>query len=84
MPVGAVPAFREDASEARAEGEALVFDRGEKIACRLAARDAFGQGRPLAGPVLVEDGTSTIYLPSGWSGTLDEHENLIFTAGEPG
>ena len=80
VPVEAMPAFRESALQARPQGEATIFDRGEILACKLVTRAAFDRVKPFAGPALVEDGTSTIYLPRGWQATIDEHENLIFKA----
>ncbi len=45
-----------------------IFERGRHKDCTLRARGAIAAGAaPLAGPLLVEDGTSTIYVPDGWT-----------------
>jgi N-methylhydantoinase A len=31
----------------------------------------------MAGPVLIEDPTSTLYVPSGWKARLDANDNTI-------
>ncbi len=33
--------------------------------------------QPMAGPVLIEDPTSTLYVPSGWTAHLDANDNTI-------
>ena len=39
-------------------------------------RRAIGTGK-LQGPILVEDGTSTIYVPPGWQVRRDRADSLI-------
>ena len=56
-------------------GTGRPFDRGETLAARLVSRPAIGDGA--VGPVLVEDVTSTIFIPSGWHGRLDDAGNLL-------
>ncbi len=72
---GDVPSLAEE-REAVATGETTVFDGGEALSCRLMARGDFG-GETLAGPLLVEDATSTIYVPKGWRADVDACDNLI-------
>ena len=31
----------------------------------------------VSGPALVEDGTSTIFVPLGWSATVDDQDNIL-------
>ena len=53
-----------------------LVEAGAPITCRLAKRpqiDAVG----IAGPVLIEDGTSTVYIPPGWHVHRDAAGNLI-------
>ena len=41
------------------------------------SRAACERGNPVAGPTLVVDDTSTIYIPAGWHGDSDENDNMI-------
>ena len=72
---GDVPSLAEE-RDAAAAGETTLFDGGEALSCRLMARGDFGGGT-LAGPLLVEDATSTIYVPKGWRAKVDACDNLI-------
>ncbi|MCH9671540.1 MAG: hydantoinase/oxoprolinase family protein [Gammaproteobacteria bacterium] len=58
-------------------GPLEVFDRGQRFACQVLARTEIAG--PLSGPMLVEDGTSTTYVPNGWSVRPDEADNLVIT-----
>ena len=31
----------------------------------------------IPGPLLIEDATSTAYVPQGWRASVDSHDNLI-------
>ncbi|MGI9408465.1 MAG: hydantoinase/oxoprolinase family protein, partial [Hyphomicrobiaceae bacterium] len=53
-----------------------LVEGGENIGCRLLTREEIGT-IPLAGAILVEDGTSTIYIPPGWQVRCDAAGNLI-------
>ena len=53
-----------------------IIEGGQKLSCRLATRPAIDD-TGLAGPVLVEDGTSTIYVPPGWSARRDDADSVI-------
>jgi N-methylhydantoinase A len=74
---GAIPPLAEPSGAPAAEGLVTVFERGAEAPCRLLTRPAFPRGEPLAGPVLVDDATATIYIPRGWHGTRDQHDNLV-------
>jgi N-methylhydantoinase A len=74
---GAIPALNEADDAAPAEtGTVRIYDDGEWVAAtRLSRRHANG----VAGPALIEDVTSTVYLPAGWSAAIDACDNLILT-----
>jgi N-methylhydantoinase A len=76
---GALPSLAEPHRASTAEGRAVVFDRGAETSCRLLTRAALPAGDPVPGPVLVDDATATIYIPDGWSGARDPHDNLVLT-----
>jgi N-methylhydantoinase A len=72
---GAVPALNEARDAAAPARETVrIYDDGQWIeAACLARRHADGA----AGPALIEDETSTVYLPPGWSARIDACDNLI-------
>ncbi len=72
-PTARVPVLHETGFTASA-GTGRLFDRGETLNARLLNRPAVGDG--VVGPALVEDVNSTIYIPPGWQGRLDDAENL--------
>ena len=46
---------------------------------RLTSRASLVVGDPVAGPALLEDPTSTLFLPTGWQAVRDSHDNTIMT-----
>jgi N-methylhydantoinase A len=56
----------------------LYINRGWQKG-RLAGQASLAAGAPLAGPALLEDPTSTLFLPQGWEAVRDEHHNTIMT-----
>lgn len=71
---GAIPMLR-DESTPTAPARTRIFDQGREIECDLAARSSLSEGG--AGPILIEDETSTLYIPEGWYFEVDKHHNLI-------
>lgn len=78
--VEAFPVYRdmtadtpEEASEVR---HAEIIEAGKQLQCRLVTRRAM-EASALNGPVLVEDGTSTIYVPPGWSAARDDADSVV-------
>ncbi len=74
-PPDALPSLRASESH-RAPGRTRLFDRGVQLECELLGRLHVSH-TPRPGPVLIEDETSTIYVPRGWSVHLDPNQNLI-------
>jgi N-methylhydantoinase A len=75
-PSGELPALRE-AEPSQTGAACKIFDGGEwrcgALAQRAGIRNAGGQ----PGPALVEDATSTAFIPGGWHATIDLHDNLV-------
>ncbi len=75
-PPGELPALRE-AKSSQTGAACKIFDGGEwrcgALAQRAGIRNAGGQ----PGPALVEDATSTAFIPGGWHATIDLHDNLV-------
>ena len=57
---------------------ARLVERGEVMDAVLLAREGLS-AQALAGPALIEDGSSTIYVPPGWAATLDGEGNVILS-----
>ncbi|MEM7425117.1 MAG: hydantoinase/oxoprolinase family protein [Pseudomonadota bacterium] len=53
-----------------------ITEGGERLSCGLMSRGMIGAAVQ-SGPILVEDGTSTIYVPPGWGVYRDAAESLI-------
>ena len=74
------PVYQEAVAEEAGEDLEPVFidivEGGRALRCGLMPRHAVGS-TDVAGPVLVEDGTSTIYVPPGWQARRDEADSLI-------
>ena len=66
-----------DDSPAAEASTIALFDRGEELSCLLLTRPALPLGESVAGPILVDDVTATIYVPRGWQAERDRHDNLI-------
>ncbi len=53
-----------------------VTEGGQRISCQVMAREAIGRAA-VSGTLLVEDGTSTLYVPTGWQARCDDAGNLM-------
>ncbi|MSP67498.1 MAG: hydantoinase/oxoprolinase family protein [Alphaproteobacteria bacterium] len=62
--------------------ETRIFDRGAWRPARLLARGHCRVGHVVAGPALIEDATSTTYVPPGWRARGDSCDNLFMTRAE--
>jgi N-methylhydantoinase A len=71
-----VPPMREE-EEATGEGRTRVFDDGAWRESTLLGRSGIRSGGGVEGPALVEDDTSTMYIPIDWRATMDACDNLV-------
>ena len=72
-----MPAMRRRKANGGAErGSATLTERGETLDVGLVARADLG---PVAagGPLLIDDGSATVYVPPGWTAARDGHDNVI-------
>ena len=76
-PSSALPALGEDGGAPAPEGTVTIFERGVETSCRLLTRRAVPIGATLPGAALMDDATSTIYVPRGWRAERDVHDNLV-------
>ena len=58
-------------------GHLAVQRERENVDCELVRRANLRPGRGLEGPGIIDDVTSTIFVPAGWRSEVDDHENLI-------
>ncbi|MEH6478354.1 MAG: hypothetical protein V7727_21865, partial [Sneathiella sp.] len=58
-----------------------ITEGGKAAQCKLMTRQSIGEEISF-GPVLIEDGTSTIYVPPNWSALCDGANNIILRQGE--
>lgn len=54
-----------------------VLDGGALVTAAFRHRSTLGVGDILPGPTVIEDDTSTIFVPAGWVATVDQHTNVI-------
>lgn len=72
-----IPNLGEGFAATQEEGiEVDMLDRGERLRCRVMPRSAVPSSA-IAGPLLIEDGTSTIYAPPGWMTATDGQGNIV-------
>jgi len=72
-----VPSLSEGAAHAAGSGNVDLFDQGDWRACALATRGGLRGGQAMAGPALMEDDTSTIFVPAGWCAEVDPQDNIV-------
>ncbi len=80
-PPSELPALLED-DTVNHDADARIFDNGEWRDCALTGRAGIRTTGGLSGPALIEDATSTAYIPAGWHATVDSHDNLIIRKGD--
>lgn len=59
------------------EVQAVIREDGSRIMCTFVQRSALRPGFSADGPMVVEDATSTTYIPTGWQVLVDESFNLV-------
>jgi N-methylhydantoinase A len=83
VPTRGIPALSDGGGGGAADAaRTTVFDQGEWRDCALLTRASFSAGESIAGPALIEDGTSTIYIPEGWRGSVDRGDNIVIETEE--
>ena len=72
-----MPAMRRpQATGAGQRRSTVLTERGETLNAGLLARADLG---PVAagGPLLIDDGSATVYVPPGWTAACDGNDNVI-------
>jgi len=65
----------ERAAAPAASDPIALLDRGERLRCQRLGREHLTSD-PRPGPCLLDDGTSTIYVPPRWRASIDAHGNV--------
>lgn len=78
VPNERVPTLRGQGGHAAGTRRTLrIFERDHEIDCVLTQRQGLTPGASVPGPAIVDDVTSTIFVPSGWRAAIDASDNLI-------
>ena len=56
-----------------------IYVNGSEINAPIYERDELLIGQNISGPAIIVEATGTNIIDDGWSGTLDEHHNLILS-----
>ncbi|WP_255945332.1 hydantoinase/oxoprolinase family protein [Streptomyces odontomachi] len=54
-----------------------VIEGGAAVEAAFRSRRSLAVGAEQPGPAVLEDGTSTTFVPTGWTARVDEHTNLV-------
>lgn len=80
VPAENIPALSEGEGGETTRSTTKVFDTGQWRDCVLLTRGSFEAGESITGPILIEDGTSTVYVPEGWRSSVDSGDNIVIEA----
>ena len=78
-PLKELPLLRESADGVMQDAEIELFDARRWQTGRLKSRAAIKPREKVAGPALLEDPTSTLFVPKGWTAHRDANDNTILT-----
>lgn len=76
VPPEQLPVLGQQDTGSAATGHQRLFEQGQWLECARLQRPA-ANGAVTSGPALVEDTTSTLFVPEGWQATVDVAGNLI-------
>jgi N-methylhydantoinase A len=72
-----VTAGKPSATVGRARRTVRIHENREARDCVVTTRAEIASSGGMAGPLLAEDETATIYIPPGWQAKADDSGNLI-------
>jgi N-methylhydantoinase A len=76
-PLKELPLLAETEAPSAAEKPIRLYDGRAWHDGRLKSRAALKRRDRVAGPALLEDPTSTLYVPAGWTARRDENDNTV-------
>ncbi len=74
-----LPELHETEASASDNREIDLYDDGRWQRGQLVSRASLPVGGSITGPALLEDPTSTVFLPTGWTATRDAADNTVMT-----
>ena len=77
VPLRQLPLLTEEPGQALKAQAIDIFDERAWRKGQLLSRSALKVGRQIAGPALLEDPTSTLLVPTGWTAARDRNDNTI-------
>ncbi|HJQ58765.1 MAG TPA: hypothetical protein VJ890_17790, partial [Vineibacter sp.] len=77
LPIDALPTLARERLPARPPEKARIFEGESWVECARYAAEAMAVGDAVAGPAVIEGYTATTYVPSGWSATIDDADNMV-------
>lgn len=77
VPLRELPLLAEESGQALKAQAIEMFDERAWRKGQLLSRSALKLGKKIAGPALLEDPTSTLLVPAGWTATRDRNDNTI-------
>jgi N-methylhydantoinase A len=76
-PLKELPLLSETQTSATADSKIRLYDARNWRDGRLKARGSLESRDRIPGPALLEDPTSTLYVPDGWAARRDENDNTV-------
>lgn len=70
---------RVDPSEPSKKFTRPISENGRTVAAAFVSRRSLRTADILDGPAVIEDDSSTIVVPTGWTGRIDDHTNVVLT-----
>jgi N-methylhydantoinase A len=80
-PLKELPLLAETETGSADERTIRLYDTKQWRDGRLRSRASLGVRDRIRGPALLEDPTSTLYVPAGWTARRDENDNTILERG---
>ena len=59
-------------------GHEILGTNGESVSCVRLTRQDLGS-TPQSGPIIIQDGTSTVFVPESWFASLDDFGNILLS-----
>ncbi|WP_298014824.1 hydantoinase/oxoprolinase family protein [uncultured Castellaniella sp.] len=78
-PLASVPLLREPDGPVQPRKKTSIYDDSGWREAILLDRGSIKREEVLDGPLLMEDATSTLFVPAGWEARRDENDNMILT-----
>ena len=77
LPIGKLPLLTEETDHKVKAADVRMFDGRRWHEGRLVSRGDIKPGKRVKGPALLEDPTSTLLVPAGWTASRDTNDNTI-------